>query len=371
MYTTRFTRRSWVEIDCVQLETNLKIAKSHMSDNTDIMAVIKADAYGHGDTKVATLLNKLGVTLFAVSNIDEAILLRECGIKGEILIIGYTPVELASELMKYDITQTLVSEEYAEKLLTGKMDIKCQFAIDTGMGRIGINACDIDRCVRAINKYADRCKLNGIFTHLSVADSADESDILFTKKQIDMFENLAKCVSHLELEYIHCLNSAGGLYHSCCTHNKVVRLGIVLYGLKPDYYNTLPEGISPVLTWKTVISALKTVDANKSIGYGRTFITSKPMKIATLPTGYADGYNRALSNKGFVLINGQKAPIVGRICMDQMMVDVTEIDHVKEGDEVVLLNDKFGADDMARLIGTIGYEVVCNISKRVPRIYIE
>ena len=371
MYNARFIRRSWVEIDLNQFKNNLQIYRDYLPATKEIMAVVKADAYGHGDVRMSIELNHLGINMFAVSNIDEAILLRQSGIRGEILVLGYTPLELAGELIKYDITQTLLSEEYAEKLYEISSKIKCQFAVDTGMNRIGLRLFDgKEKCESIIRKYANICNLTGIFTHLCVADSDSETDVSFTNYQISEFENLAKAVSDLNLPYVHCLNSAGGqFYFQNCKYSNIVRLGIVLYGLKPDHNNILCNGVNPILTWKTVVSMIKQISIGESIGYGRAFVSERAMKIATLPTGYADGYNRNLSNIGFVIINGKKAPVVGRICMDQMMVDVSEIDDVKTGDEVILLGEGIDADCMANMIGTIGYDIVCSISKRVPRIY--
>lgn len=337
------------------------------------MAVVKADAYGHGDQVVAKYLSDNGIHHFAVSNIDEAIHIREAGAEGQVLILGYTPVERAEELLQYDITQALLSEDYADRLIATNLPVKCQFALDTGMRRIGLNADDSDKCERVIRKaYRSRLQLDGLFTHLCVADTPDQNE--FTEKQLSLFEEVCSRVSDLNLPYCHCMNSAGGLWHksdvSC-----FARLGIILYGLKPDYMNTLPEGIEPVLSWKSVVSMVKEVRPGDTIGYGRSFTVEHPMRIATIPTGYADGYPRLLSNKGWVLINGHKAPIVGRVCMDQMMVDVTDIPNVEYESEVVLIGksgDKIiTADDMANLIGTIGYEIVCGISKRVERVYID
>ena len=186
-----------------------------------------------------------------------------------------------------------------------------------------------------------------------------------------MFQNIATRVADLNLS-CHCMNSAGGLWHES-TVSCFLRLGIILYGLKPDYMNTMPEEIKPALTWKSVVSMVKDVKPGDTIGYGRSFVVDHPMTIATIPTGYADGYPRLLSNKGYVLINGKKAPIVGRVCMDQMMVDVTDILDVKYESEVVLIGESgdetITADDLAQMIGTIGYEIVCGISKRVDRVY--
>ena len=363
--------RSWVEINCSCLLRNCDKYCSDTRNLDKIMAVVKADAYGHGDRKIAKLLSEYGIRNFAVSNIDEAIHVREAGAVGQILILGYTPISRAGELIEYDITQTLLSEEYAEKIAETKFPIKCQFAIDTGMRRIGLNADDLDNCERIIREYSSKVNLNGFFTHLCVADNPEQTE--FTKKQIQLFENIIGRVQDLGLPFCHCLNSAGGLWNytdSSC----FIRLGIVLYGLKPDYMNELPEGIKPVLSWKSVVSMVKEVKPGDTIGYGRTFKVLKPMTIATIPTGYADGYNRLLSNKGWVLINGEKAPIVGRICMDQMMVDATGIQGVSIGTEVVLIGKSkdqvITADDLAHLYDTIGYEVVCGINTRVERIYV-
>ena len=307
-------RRSWIEVDLNQLISNLNIYKSHMSSNQEIMAVVKADAYGHGDKIVSKFLFDQGIYNFAVSNIDEAIHIREAGVQGQVLILGYTPIERCNDLVKYDITQTLISEEYAEHIAETRLPIKCQFAIDTGMNRIGLCADNLDECERSIRHYSDKLLLNGLFTHLCVADMSDQNE--FTIRQISLFENICKRLSDLKLPYCHCMNSAGGLWHNSET-SCFARLGIILYGLKPDYMNILPYGIKPVLSWKSVVSMIKTVNVGDSIGYGRTYIVNKPMKIATIPTGYADGYSRLLSNKGSVLINGKIAPIVGRVCMDQ------------------------------------------------------
>ena len=368
--------RSWVEVDLEVIKNNYRIYKSALPKDTQIMAVVKADAYGHGDIEVASRLNKEEVDLFAVSNIKEAIRLREKGISGEILILGYTPVHSAKLLKEYDITQALLDEEYADLLCEhAEPHTKVQFAIDTGMNRIGLDADDVAECERIIRKNGDRFELNGLFTHLCVADDSSSESIDFTNQQINKFKQIVESISDQKLPYVHCLNSAGGLFADCRYEdiNKIVRLGIVLYGLKPDRSNTLPEGIKPALQWKSVVSMIKTVYAGETIGYGRTYKVKHDMIIATIPTGYADGYNRLLSNKGCVLINGVKAPIVGRVCMDQFMIDVSNVGKVHIGDEVVLLGNQgeitFNADDMAELIETIGYEIVCDISKRVPRFF--
>ena len=363
-------RRSWVEVNLSQIQNNYKIYKKNIPSKSSVMAVVKADAYGHGDVEIAKALSNLGVNHWAVSNIEEALRIRESGIKGEILILGYTPIDSLSFLNKYDITQAILSEEYADELLKCNLDFKCQFAIDTGMNRIGLDADNPEKCIKTIRYYADKLNINGVFTHLCVADSNSDFCMQFTQEQIDKFETVVNGIQDLELENIHCLNSAGGLWKAT-KYNSIIRLGIILYGLKPDYNNVLPLGIKPAITWKSVITMIKTIRAGESVGYGCTFTAKKNIRVATISTGYADGYSRFLSNKGHVEINGKYAPIVGRVCMDQFMIDVSDISDIKIGTEVQLLNSNYNADDMAQDIGTIGYEVICNISKRVPRVYLE
>lgn len=368
--TTKLLKRSWIEISIPNLIKNTQIYKNQIQDNSSIMAVVKADAYGHGAVEVSRALQGAGITDFAVSNVLEAVELREAGIKGQILILGYTPIEDLELLSKYDITQAIISSDYADDLIASNYHIKCQYVIDTGMNRIGLDADKIEECEHEIRRVADKLQLIGLFTHLCVADTPSEDG--FTSLQQEKFRRVVEAVKDLHLPYIHSLNSAGGLWHQDGFSN-LNRLGIIMYGLKPDYMNSLPEGISPVMEWKSVVSMIKEVHPGETIGYGRTYTVEKEMRIATIPTGYADGYNRALSNKGYVLINGRRAPIVGRVCMDQFMVDVTDIPGVKAYDEVVLIgksgDETLTADDMAQMLGTIGYEVVCDVGKRVQRVY--
>ena len=328
------------------------------------MAVVKADAYGHGEDAVVRTLQKAGCRNYAVSNIEEAKKVRAAGADGQVLILGYTPTECADELIKYDITQAILSEEYAEAL-AGR-GIKAQVALETGMNRIGLDADDAQKAAEKIRKYAEGFRLTGLFTHLCVADTPSEND--FTRRQIESFKKVAEAVKDLDLPYIHLANSAGGLWQE--SYGNIARLGIIMYGLKPDAANTLPEGIKPALSWKSVVSMTRKVNKGETIGYGRTFEAAKDMTIAIIPTGYADGFHRSLSNMGSVTIRGQKAPIVGRVCMDQLMVDVSDIKDIRFEEEVTLIGEGYTADDMARDAGTIGYEIVCGISKRVPKTYL-
>lgn len=373
-------KRSWVEIDLEQIICNYEIYKSKLPEGTDVMLVTKADAYGHGDVRVALKFQELGVHMFAVSNIDEAVSLREAGVDGEILILGYTSPLHAKILYEQDLTQAIASEEYASALVRRNLPIKCQFAIDTGMNRIGIDGDKPEECSTIVHRYSKRLKIVGIFTHLCVADTDNDDNVDFTLGQMRKFKTVVDLVKDMNLPYVHCCNSAAGLtylpkyYEEFEPIGRIVRLGIMLYGLKPDYSNTLPEGIQPALTWKTCITCVKKLHIGESVGYGRTFVADHEMYLATIPTGYADGYDRHLSNCGHVIIHGKRAPIVGRICMDQLMADVTDIPEAAMGDVVILLgksgDEEYNADDMAQQLGTIGYEVLCNISKRVQRFYI-
>lgn len=369
-----FNRRSWVEISLSKLKKNYLLYVSQFQNNTQIMAVVKADAYGHGSVVISRELQKIGVRNFAVSNIDEAIELRTSGICGQILILGYTPLDRIDKLIQYDITQTLISEQYMEDVICTGYKIKCHYAIDTGMNRIGLDADNLKLCLDSIERAAEFLDLKGVFTHLCVADTNTKECNEFTDLQIKKFYkiiNNIKTIKHLE---IHFMNSAAGMWHGEKEYGEYVRLGIILYGLKPSYENVLINGICPILEWKSVISMIKKVGINETIGYGRSFVVDREMTIATIPTGYADGYSRRMSNKGYVLIHGKKAKIVGKVCMDQFMVDVTNIPEVNLYDEVTLIgrseNEILTADEIGNMIDTIGYEVVCNISKRVQRIYL-
>ncbi len=372
-------RRSWATIDLNQLVRNYEIYKRSLKVDTKVMTVIKANAYGHGDSEVAAALQKHGVSMFAVSNVDEAVTLRQAGITGEILILGYTAADMADVLLEHNIIQTIVSEEHAAALAATGIPVRCQFAIDTGMNRIGLDADNVDACERIIRTYQEKLQICGLFTHFCVADTDQEACVRFTGEQVQKFRAVVDSVADLNLSYIHCCNSAAGIFHlnkgvEFKGIDRIVRLGIILYGLKPDYSNTIPEEIKPVLTWETSVSMVKELNVDETVGYGRTYKATEKRKIATLTTGYADGYNRGLSNCGYVLLHGKRAPIVGRICMDQMTVDVTDIPEARMGDRVTLLgrngNEIISADDMAQLLGTIGYEVVCCISNRVQRFYI-
>ncbi len=370
-----FHKRTWAEIDMIKAKKNLEIIRE-CCRGTKVAAVIKADGYGHGDAHLMKLYEELSVEFFAVSSLDEAIRLRDAGCTKEILILGFTPSEYADELIRYDIIQALISHEHfldMEKNITaGKLRVHIK--VDTGMGRIGFIPNDFDSFYKEIStiKSTEKFSVEGIFSHFSVADENSEVSQKFTENQSNIFfetiEKLEKNGIHFKEKHI--LNSAGSISHFD-SRNTIARAGILLYGLKPDIEMEIPNGISPIMSLKSVISHIKTIKSGDSVSYGRTFIAEKDMKIATVQVGYADGYPRLLSGINSVKIGESYAKGVGRICMDQMMIDVTEIDNVSVGDEVLLFGDDeiLTADNLAKSYGSIGYEVVCGINKRVPRIY--
>ena len=367
-------RRTWAEIDVDALIHNLKIIKSKTPD-ARIMAVVKANAYGHSAGIVAPVLDKNGADSFAVSNIDEALQLRSLNITKPILILGYTPPQLVKILNENNISQCVYSPEYALDLsaeaVKQKVKIKIHTKLDTGMSRIGFDcrSDDLFGIYLAISSSKlDGFDFEGIFTHFSVADRSKVEEDGFTDAQYNRFKNAVEIFkkSGLVPKYCHCCNSAG-LILDGDKHLDICRPGIILYGLSPSSAPELECNLIPVMTLKSVVTMVKEINENDSISYGRTFKATEKMRIATVSIGYADGYPRLLSNKGYVIINGKKANIVGRVCMDQLSVDVTDIPDAKMGDEVILFGKELSVNVLAELCDTINYEIVCGISPRVPR----
>lgn len=369
-----FLRRTWAEIDKDALIHNFNIIKSTAS--TPVMAVVKADAYGHGADIVAPILQANGADSFAVSNIEEAIELRDYGITKPILILGYTPCDNAPELIKYDISQCVYSLDYARKLSEtavkcGKK-IKVHIKIDTGMARLGFD-CRNDR-LNGIKDAFDSAQLDGfdfkgIFTHFAVSDRNTDEEDGFTDEQYKRFCSAVKYFEDngLSPEYRHCCNSAA-ICNDAEKHQNLCRAGIIIYGLTPSSNLKLPQDFIPVMELKSVVSFVKQINAGDTVSYGRTFKADKPMTVATVAAGYADGYPRLLSNKGYVIINGKRAPIIGRICMDQFCVDVSDLPDINQGDEVLLFGKELPVEELANLCRTINYEIICGVSSRVKRI---
>lgn len=375
-----YLKRAWAEVSLGRLKKNVEVIKSLNSPGTDVMAVVKADAYGHGDEHIVRCLaSECGIKYFAVSNLDEAIAVRKFAPVAEILILGYTPPEYAHEISMYNIIQGVVSTEYAKALVDNSADpIRCHIKIDTGMGRIGLKHDTPAECADEIAEMMkiDGLSVEGIYTHFAVADSDDPDNIAYTDRQqkfiTDTYDILLS--RGIKLEHVHFMNSAAACYRNS-PRSTLSRAGIILYGLHPDISLDIPDGLEPVMELKAVISHVKTVKPGDCISYGRTFVADREMKIATVTIGYADGYSRLLSSKGEILVHGRRCRIVGRVCMDQLMIDVSGVPEAKSGDIVTLIGKDGGdcitADELASVYGTIGYEVVCGISKRVPRIYID
>ena len=373
----KIMRPVWAEIDLDAVKFNIENIKK-ISNDREVVAVVKADAYGHGAVDIIPTLLENGASRLAVAMISEALELRRNNIKAPIMILGYTPLEYGKELIESDIEQTVYDLDYAKELSKiaeslGKK-AKIHIAIDTGMGRIGFLPGK-----ETVSVIEEIVKLEGIdtigmFTHFA---TADEKDKTYTYEQFNKIKGIIESLKDrkIEIPFKHVSNS-GAIMDMPETFLEGVRAGIILYGYYPsDEVDKSKLPLKKVLTLKTRVSHVKELEKDMYISYGRTFKTLRKSIIATIPVGYADGYSRLLSGKAKVIINGKAAPVVGRICMDQCMVDVTDIGEVKVGDEVVLLGEdngiKYDADDMARDMGTINYEIICMLKQRIPRVYLK
>lgn len=371
-------RDTWAEISLGNIRYNFTQFRKYVNSRTKIMAVVKADGYGHGAVEVAKASIEAGADCLAVAFLDEALSLRKAGISHPILVLGYTPVRSIKKAISENVTLTVFSHEVLDEIIVQSASLQktasIHLKIDTGMSRIGIASAEeaLDLAQKAITSPS--VYLEGIFTHFANADSEDPS---YTREQ---FQRFLDVVEHLEVHRIHipvkhCCNSAGTMNFPDM-HLDMVRIGIALYGLYPD--ETLkkhPIKLKQAMRFQTKIAALKMVPSSQSISYGCTYKPEKESLIATIPLGYADGLSRPLSNQGMVLTHEQLSPIVGRVCMDQTMIDVTDIEGCSAGDEVTIFGHNGSSfqsvDEIARLMGTINYEVVCLIGKRVPRTYVK
>jgi len=376
MKTLDEIRPVWAEINLDNLAHNIREIKKIVKEGTLITAVVKANAYGHGSIEAAKTFLKNGADRLAVATLSEAIELRKANIDVPILILGYTPPNQYSLAVEYDITLAMYNYDNALELSniaaslgkTGTIHIK----IDSGMGRIGFLPKDesIDEIIN-ISKLPN-IYIEGIFTHFA---TADEKDKTYTKIQYDRFSTVVKKLEErgLSIPIKHVSNSAAIIDFP--EYNlDMVRPGIILYGYYPSNdVNKDRIKLKPAMTLRARISHLKTVPKETGISYGQIFVTERESKIATIPIGYADGFTRMLTSKAEAFIKGKRVPVVGRICMDQCMLDVTEVEDVKVGDEVVLLGYEEGypdADEIGGKLNTISYEVLCMVGRRVPRVYV-
>lgn len=379
-----FLKRAWATINLDSLNKNFAAIRGATNPCAKIMSVIKADAYGHGALQIANELVSAGTDWFAVSNLDEALQLRRGGIELPILILGYTPFEHAKTLALNNISQAVFNLDYGMQLARcadeAGVEVCVHIKIDTGMSRIGFSYHDntIDSLsIDEIEKLHCLSGLyfEGIFTHFAKADEPQDGEI-FTRLQFDLFLDAVTTLSKrgINFDIRHCCNSAGiELFPEM--HLDMVRPGIILYGLSPSLYAKKSLALEPVMELKAVISMIKNISQGTPVSYGGTFVAGSDMKVATVPLGYADGYSRQLSNNGFMLVNGRRAPIVGRVCMDQTVLDVTDIPDVECGMTVTVFGSEKSSvltvDELASMISTINYEIVCAIGRRVPRVYIK
>lgn len=373
----RHLRPVWAEIDLDKLAHNMREIR-RVSKSKDIIAVIKADGYGHGALDIAPTLLENGATRIGVAVASEAIELRRGGIEAPIMILGFTPPSLSDMLLRYDIEQTVYSYELAKEIsdMAKKKEkvAKLHIALDTGMGRIGF--LPDKESVEEVYKISKlpNISIEGLFSHFSTADERDKA---YTNSQLEKYDTFYNELikKGVNIKIRHIANSAA-IIDMPETHYEAVRPGIILYGYYPSE-EVFKEKISlkPVMSLKTNIVHIKKLPDGEYISYGRKFKTTRESIIATLPVGYADGFTRLLNGKARVIVNGCFAPVIGSICMDQCMIDVTDVKDAKFGDEVILMGEdnglSFTADDIAELLGTINYEITCMVSKRVPRVYIK
>lgn len=374
--------RTWAQVHLDRLEANARFIRQGLAPDCRIMGIVKADAYGHGAAPVARALLRVGVSWFGVSNLEEAIQLRQAGINAPILVISYTPPAEAARLAAFSITQTVLSLQHARELSAAAtaagVQLRVHYKVDTGMSRVGFvchRAAEVTETAQAICEAARLPGLvpEGIFTHFASADEEDDGG--FTERQFSLFTAVIDAARQAGVTFAlrHCCNSAATLRFPKM-HLDMVRPGIILYGLLPDgWMERQFGGLRPVMELKTAVSMVKRLPAGTPLSYNRTYTTAAPCTVATVPIGYADGYVRALSNRADMLLCGQRVPVIGRVCMDQCMLDVTALSGVDEGAVVTVFGEDGGetlsVNEIAARMGTINYEVICLLSKRVPRLY--
>lgn len=370
-------RPTVAEINLDHLSHNLEQVRLRVGSSAEILAVVKANAYGHGAVPVARRLVSDGVAMLGVATVEEGTLLREAGIEAPILILGGIFGEDLTAAAAFHFRPVVYSREILRSLskaaLAAGTDIDVHVKVDTGMGRLGTALDDLPDLLAAIAQ-APGLRVEGILTHFAEADLADAE---FARLQMTLFERAVRMLREegMAPRYVHAANSAAILTLPE-SHQTLVRPGIALYGYLPSPALSFPTPLRPVMSFKTKIVHVKTVPAGTPISYGRTFVTKRTSRIGTLPAGYADGFDRRLSNRGEVLVAGRRAPVVGRVCMDLAMIDLTDIPEARTGDEAVLIGGQtgpdgtagfIGADEMASWMGTIPYDVLCGIGPRVPR----
>ena len=369
--------RTWTEIDLSNLEHNYRALRAMLPQNCRFLGVVKADAYGHGAIQVARKLEALGADHLAVSSLDEARELRHGGIRMPILILGHTPPDMVPQLIGHGITQTVSAlakaEAYSAAAAACGGTLKVHIKVDTGMSRLGFLVRD-GHFASGVDAIARACRLpglevEGIFTHFAASDADDGGSEAYTRQQFHIFQQVLEALAEqgISIPIRHCANS-GALARYPEMYLDMVRPGIALYGVGED---AKALGLQPVMSLKSCISTIKVFDPDTDISYGRTFHTRRKTRVGVLPIGYADGLFRGLSNRMAVQTAQGPAKILGRICMDMTMVDLTELPEVHVGDTVELFGAKQRVDELASILDTIPYELTCAVSKRVPRLYLQ
>ena len=380
----------WAEVDLKAIAHNVRELRRITNPNARLMAVVKANAYGHGVVQVTQQALESGAEVLGVARLNEGVALRKAGFDEPVLIFGFTPPSVAGKLIAFDLTQSVWSyqtaEAYSAAAVTAKKSIKIHLKVDTGMGRLGLlpdsrrySSTDVRPTTNALQKVKaiaslPGLELEGIYTHFATADSLDKT---YANEQFELFVDFIDKLhlSGLEMPVKHAANS-GAIIDMPETHLDMVRAGISIYGLHPsDEVDKVRIELQPAMALKARVVHLKNVPAGFKISYGCTYETRSPTTIASVPVGYADGYNRLLSSQGHMLVRGQRAPIVGRVCMDQTMLDVGHIPDVSLEDEVVIFgrqgDEAITVDEIASILNTINYEIVSALPDRVPRIYLE
>ena len=371
-------KRTWAEIDLSALSYNYRKIREYIGPKTGLFGIVKADAYGHGAVMVSKTLQDLGADYLAVSSIDEAMELRYNGITMPILILGHTPKEQVDRLICFNITQAVTCEakavEYSEEAVRYGGTLKIHIKVDTGMSRLGY-ICEGDYFEHGVDGICYACGLpgldaEGIFTHFAVSDEPDDASGVYTEHQFKLFTDVIEAVEHKtcrKFKIRHCANT-GATVDWPMTYLDMVRPGLLLYGYG-EHAQKL--GLKPVMTMKTTISTIKIYPEGTKISYGGTYITDKQTRIGVIPYGYADGFLRCLSNRYSVMTSEGAAEVRGRICMDMCMIDLTGKPNVGVGDEIVIFGPSNPIENMSELAQTIPYEIVCAVSKRVHRVYLD
>jgi len=358
-------------IDLGAISYNVAAIRKKIGSQRGLMAVVKADGYGHGAVEVSRTALRNGADSLAVALPEEGQHLREAGVEAPILVLGLIQPEEAWKVVDSQLDQTVSSIALLEALdreaASASTQVNIHVKVETGLGRIGVEPHEVVLFLRRARSYRN-LKVAGLFSHFSAADERDKT---FSQHQLQLFEQTIREIRHagIELPQRHMANSAATL-DLPESYYDLVRPGLIIYGLYPSTEVSHSIEVKPAMTLKTKVCYLKTVPQGTPISYGRTFVTQKQTRVATLPLGYGDGYKRALANKGEVLIKGRRAPVIGRICMDMCMIDVSDVPDVQAGDEAIVFGQEPTADELAAKIGTINYEVVTTVGKRVPRVYV-